>query len=118
MFSRVNVGLAIRISVISRKRAGSGVNCVGRLVFDRPKLMCRRPFDLPSDLPLPVAGGVACLAFGNESVVGVGLGSGGGCAGNDDDDDGVERECFNLGIRTKLGRSSSDGSFESVFDGV
>lgn len=64
--------------------------------------MCRRPFDLPNDLPLP-AGGVTCLAFGSESVVGLGLGSGGGCVGNDDDDDGVERECFNFGIRlTKL----------------
>lgn len=71
--------------------------------------MCRRPFDLPSDLPLPGAvvamavGCATCLAFGSESVVGVGLGSGGVGGGNgNDDDDGVERECFNCGIRTKL----------------
>lgn len=82
---------------------------------------------MPSDLPLPAAGCVTCLAFGNETVVGLGLGSGGIGGGNgndDDDDDGVERECFNCGIRIKLRlslRSSDglrDGSFESVLDCV
>lgn len=42
----------MRISVMSRKRAGSGD---GFCCFDspsRPKLMCKRLFDFPGGLPL------------------------------------------------------------------
>lgn len=95
MFSRVNVGLAIRISVISRKRAGSA-NCVCWVLFDRPKLMCRRPFEfgLLDDLLLPVADGCVntCLVFNVSEALGL------RCDDDDDDGDGVDRVRFNCGI--------------------